>query len=185
MTPEKRAAAIAWLTDEIRSMRMAPTINGCDMKPEWAEQLEIMETCLEAVKGHGSEPLTLEQLREMDGKPVWMVLVDNPNSCEWMIVCAKEKCCEGKTYIVDFSNIGNLWLAYAYPPAHIDREAWEPCSRCKSCSSCAHFLSKDAYEFCKRCITGQEHKPLTKYCPECGRPLTPEAWAELEKRLRG
>ena len=23
------------------------------------------------------------------------------------------------------------------------------------------------------------------YCPVCGRPLTPEAWAELEKRLRG
>lgn len=24
-----------------------------------------------------------------------------------------------------------------------------------------------------------------KFCPWCGRPLTPEAWAELEKRLRG
>lgn len=51
MTPEKREAAIKWLTDEIRSLRMAPAINGCG--PEnWAEQLEIMETCLEAVKGH-------------------------------------------------------------------------------------------------------------------------------------
>lgn len=50
MTPEKRAAAIAWLNDEIRSLRLAPTINGCDMKPEWAEQYDIMQTCLEAVK---------------------------------------------------------------------------------------------------------------------------------------
>ena len=42
MTPEKKAAAIKWLTDEIRSLRMAPSINGCG--PEnWAEQLEVME----------------------------------------------------------------------------------------------------------------------------------------------
>ena len=25
---------------------------------------------------------------------------------------------------------GKTWLAYAYPPAHIDREAWEPCEYC-------------------------------------------------------
>ena len=68
-------------------------------------------------------------------------------------------------------------------PLHIDREKWEPCRRCKACSSCAHLLSKDAYAFCKKCITGQEHMPLTKYCPSCGRPLTDEAWAELQKRL--
>ena len=30
MTPEKRKA-IAWLQDEIRSLRLAPTINGCGM----------------------------------------------------------------------------------------------------------------------------------------------------------
>lgn len=184
MTPETRAAAIAWLNDEIRSLRLAPTINGCGMKPEWAEQYDIMQTCLEAVKkcDHNETemrpdriianhfvdpakmvPLTLEQLRGMDGQPVWMVLVDNHNSCEWMIVCAKEKCCEGKTYIVDFSNIGNLWLAYAYPPAHIDREAWEPCTECGP----------------NELIMGD------RYCCECGRPLTPEAWAELERRFRG
>ena len=26
---------------------------------------------------------------------------------------------------------------------------------------------------------------IIKFCPECGRPLTPEAWEILEKRLRG
>ena len=52
MTPEKREAAIAWLNDEIRSLRLAPTINGCEMKPEWAEQYDIMQTCLEAVKAY-------------------------------------------------------------------------------------------------------------------------------------
>ena len=47
--------------------------------------------------------------------------------------------------------------------AYIDREAWEPCSECAA----NHFMMGD------------------KYCCECGRPLTEEAWAELEKRVRG
>ena len=82
MTNEAKDRAIRWLTEEVRLLRMAPTVNGC--KPDnWAEQLEVMGTCLEAVR--------------------------------------------------------------EYPPAHIDREAWEP----------------------------------------CGRPRTPEAFSELEKRLRG
>lgn len=46
MTSDKREKAIKYLTEEIRSLRMAPQINGCG--PEnWEEQLEIMETCLE------------------------------------------------------------------------------------------------------------------------------------------
>ena len=50
MTSEKREKAIKYLTEEIRSLRMAPEINGCGQE-NWAEQLEIMETCLEAVSG--------------------------------------------------------------------------------------------------------------------------------------
>ena len=134
-------------------------------------------------------PLTLEQLREMDGQPVWMVLVDDTNSCEWMIVCAKGKCCEGKTYIVDFSNIGNLWLAYAYQPAYIDREVWNYCEACKpNCYNCLYQNAWDTNgkpDKCKKCVNFSNHVADEKFCEKCGRPLTPEAWAELEKRLRG
>ena len=124
MTPEKRESAIAWLNDEIRSLRLAPTINGCDMKPEWAEQYDIMQTCLEAVKvcsvdTNKTSPLTLEQLREMDGQPVWVECIK-----KWGIVDAKED-------VIAFPGFGVLhFLAagksvYAYPPAHIDQEALE------------------------------------------------------------
>ena len=139
-----------------------------------------------------NEPLTLEQLREMDGKPVWGKSLINDKPGEWFILRVVEM---SKTWFVacagseqgfgDKDTYGTTWLAYAYPHAHIDRETWKPCNRCKACSSCVHFLSKDSYEFCKKCITGQEHMPLTKYCPSCGRPLTPEAWEELEKRIGG
>lgn len=49
MTTEKRKTTIEWLKEEIRSLRLAPKINGCG-PDNWADLLEIMETCLEAVR---------------------------------------------------------------------------------------------------------------------------------------
>lgn len=62
MTNEAKDRAIRWLTEEVRSLRMAPSVNGC--KPDnWAESLEVMETCLEAVRG--CNPMTEEARAEM------------------------------------------------------------------------------------------------------------------------
>lgn len=124
MTSDKREKAIKYLTEEIRSLRMAPQINGCG--PEnWEEQLEIMETCLEAVRSaHFAEagkmqPLTVEQLREVVGKPYWHVgLQEDSPKPHWEILDPfVSKHPEDYGY-------GKRWLAYAYTPAHIDREAW-------------------------------------------------------------
>lgn len=72
------------------------------------------------------EPLTLEQLRGMVGQPVWVELLKEPERSCWEIVKFYDepmilgftdgKYCDARAY-------GDLWLAYAYPPAHIDREA--------------------------------------------------------------
>lgn len=137
------------------------------------------------------EPLTLERLRKMDGEPVWVERNENPHDGKWFVVDHADTENSDKTLYtkegVTYSDYGKYFTAYAYPPAHIDREAWEPCNLCrgKQCSRCARFLRKDSYKFCSRCFTGQEYIPLTDYCPKCGRPMTEEAWAELEKRLRG
>lgn len=137
MTSDKREKAIKYLTEEIRSLRMAPKINGCG--PEnWAEQLEVMETCLEAVRSvHFADagkmqPLTLEQLREMDGQPVW--IVEQPDWGHWELsedaddyFSDRDPGLYGLTY-PDPEGKGGIhklgWIAYAYPPPHIDREAW-------------------------------------------------------------
>jgi uncharacterized paraquat-inducible protein A len=50
----------------------------------------------------------------------------------------------------------------------IDREKWEPCLNCQDIEKLAKHI-----------------KCWPSYCPACGRPLTDQAWAELEKRLRG
>lgn len=127
------------------------------------------------------EPLTLEQLREMGGKPYWHVglQTDSPDP-HWKILDPfVARCPEDYGY-------GKRWLAYAYPPAHIDREAWEPCGDCekKSCDDCRYSEYLSYLEPCKSCEGASEWKPMQNFCGECGRPLTPESWDMLEKRLR-
>ena len=195
MTPEKRETAIKWLEDEIRSIRMAPKINGCG--PEnWADQLEVMETCLEAVKGcnqvanllqSGCNLLTLDQLREMDGQPVWVEFEDGSGGL-WGIVHISVfeqivfpnglHCTIGQRYY------GKTYKPYAYPPANIDREAFG----CPYCTPDADgYVQKfGAYSIHNGTLETGHCKPKKiKYCPHCSRPLTEEVWDELEKRVRG
>lgn len=138
MTLEKREAAIRWLTDEIRSLRMAPKINGCG--PEnWAEQLEIMETCLEAVRGHFVDtdkmvPLTTEQLRGKRGKWVWIVIQGKDETSAWAFVSGNQVSTflgyDSDRYVLKanyyFEENGKEFLAYDYPPSHTGREEWIP-----------------------------------------------------------
>lgn len=150
MTNEKRNHAIEWITRELGFLRRAPALNGCEMKKEWAEQIEVFEAALEALRDHVREdtkmmdhfpdaakmvPLTLEQLRGMDGQPVWVRVIDHT------IFSDKEDDFDGwgmcrKSWVriwdskradlvhvdYDFEDYGEEWLAYAYQPAHIDRE---------------------------------------------------------------
>lgn len=184
MTQEKRNEAIKWLKEEIRSLRLAPEINGCG--PEnWTDQLEIMEICLEAVKVDELKPLTMQQLREMDGQPAWC-----EEQKEWGIIhidpdgmWANIPFFRGVHCDLDVQHQG-LTL-YSHPPANIGWEAWEPCGWCEEFGDPRYKLYA-GYSMQKTAddIYEGETEELN-YCPRCGRPLTPGAWAELKKRLRG
>lgn len=143
-----------------------------------------------------NKPLTLEQLREMDGKPVWIENIKEPSKSEWKLCHQGHgdylifqggylqgfKLEEyGKNWLKEY---GKTWFAYAYPPAHIDREVWKPCKACTGCASCRHSLASgsDSKSACFWCDNHNRYKPRS-FCPECGRPLTEEAWEELEKRV--
>lgn len=201
MTSESREKAIHWLEWELRSLRRAPDINGCPMTPEWAEQISVLETCLEAVKdyhiGESTEmiPLTLEQLRKMDGQPVWCKSLINGKS-EWAIIRIVEM---SKTWFIalagasqgfgDKDTYGKTWLAHAYPPAHIDREAWTAewrelhGDKLVGFDDCGDDVYRHYhYSVCTSCGKGSAVK--SNFCPKCGKAMTPEAWAELEKRVR-
>lgn len=71
-------------------------------------------------------------------------------------------------------------------PAKLDRSRWEGCEICKNliCATC-EFATCEYDEYpCDLCKGGSLHKKVS-YCPNCGRPLTEDAWAELERRING
>lgn len=152
-------------------------------------------TALRSMQEAG-EPLSLEQLKQMDGKPVW--IVEFPDWGHWELSeDAEDYLCDRDTDLYGFMSdldgeagyheLG--WLAYPYPPAHIDRSKWEPCEHCKPSDYPpdrwgAHefpVVGNEIYFYDTE--YGWEGEEI-KYCPWCGRPLTEEAWAELERRLR-
>lgn len=60
-------------------------------------------------------------------------------------------------------------------PTKMDRSRWKGCFICKG----ETYLDGDI------CISGTHYVRLSQFnfCPDCGRPLTEEAWAELERRI--
>lgn len=154
------------------------------------EQVDRFQTALYmAISALRAEPtgdsLTLEQLWEMDGQPVycgdrkeWGVIHIDPDGPWEDVPFFRGVYCD-----LDVQHNG-LTL-YAYPPAHIDREAWEPCEECekKNCDNCLFSEYLSSMEPCKSCCSAKKWKPISRFCSECGRPLTEEAWAELEKRM--
>ena len=155
------------------------------------EQVDKFQTALYmAISSLRAEPtgkaLTLEQLQEMDGKPVWCKCLHKEKYLDppigWRIVERSisgtvgvrngESCFPEREYGVD-------WLAYAYPPAHINREAWEPCPLCGEYK----VFQFKAWGTIDSCLGNPDCMGTSLFCPHCGRPLTEKAWAELEKRM--
>ena len=138
------------------------------------------------------EALTEEQLKTKIGNPVF---IKSERRAEWMILWGYHPPeVYGRAFVFTrrtaqkelfpFSGLGVTWNAYAYPPTHIDREAWEPCEYCGG----AKYVYGHASAVVPNGDKGQIETEVEgdfDYCPECGRPLTPEAWAMLEKRLMG
>lgn len=214
MTNEAREKAIRWLTEEVRSLRLAPKVNGC--KPDnWAEQLEVMETCLELVRGcnqvanksqFGCDPLKMEQLREMDGQKVLLYRMKSTEPLEPGTVKQNGDVIGDAGMLAYHELYLETWVAFTYPPAHIDMAAWKPCNYCANTMRNREVYKTEKYagvcdfEVFLDCgeeiaVNAYNHQtPYTdeicfsfpvSYCPKCGRPLTEEARAELEKRLRG
>lgn len=59
-------------------------------------------------------PLTLDELRKMDGEPVWAYDLTLKSLSGWGLVC--EHVVEGKSRIYSFLSYGDKWLAYRRKP---------------------------------------------------------------------
>lgn len=125
-------------------------------------------------------PLTLEQLREMDGQKVLLYRMKSTEPLEPGTVKQNGDVLGDAGMLAYHELYLETWVAFTYPPAHIDMEAWSGCVCTASDKSCCSCVSMN----CHTCIRESEYK-RGHYCSACGRPLTEEARAELEKRLRG
>lgn len=152
---------------------------------------DALELAINALRAGGTDtnvptmpagkPLTLEQLRGMDGQEIKIVVIEENITLSGKVLAKREfvsgeDCCK---YM--FSSFGETWIAYAYQPAHINREAWEPCGLCGTLHDeiMCRFSKKTEYD-----QSTTSRYAMARFCPNCGRPLTEETWAELEKRVR-
>lgn len=81
--------------------------------------LDVLRDLVErTVPSLSSDPLTLDELREMDGEPVWIVPMRGSGGfCTWMLVDAEyELCREAHGEMAVFENCGKTWLAYRRKP---------------------------------------------------------------------
>lgn len=74
----------------------------------------------------------------------------------------------------------------------LDRSRWEGCAECEAvygeddwdCAGLHEYRIVDCYLQYFDHQFGWEGVKI-KFCPNCGRPLTEEAWAELERKIGG
>ncbi len=63
-----------------------------------------------------NDPLTLEELWEMDGEPVWVVQTDNLLPPFWGLIDAKDETVANSVYSATFEDYGTEWQAYRRRP---------------------------------------------------------------------
>lgn len=159
MKIEKVIKQLESILDHTRSMAASP-----DADEIWKEDSDALEFALTALRSmpEAGEPLSLEQLREVP---------------------------HGKIKDSTLQNIANRANEIASPPAHIGREAWT--AEWIEDGDCEHkpHRIRDVKKWrkykCSKCGYKAGRSNSRNYCPSCGRAMTPEALAELERRLRG
>ena len=166
------------------------------------------------------EPLTMEQLRGMDGEPVLLVFDFELEPMISLIEYVQDADCiiltnnlGGRSEFYSDEELREYGIkAYAYPPIVADTNVgsklkeWEPCEYCNGrrmpyqhtrstklfldtfgsartlvteCNACPPYA-----DCCMKDISVNSAFPIN-FCPNCGKPLTEEARAMLEKRLGG
>lgn len=87
---------------------------------EAADYIKNLSEMLERRAQPANEPLTLDELREMDGEPVWIPIPDGSGYGDWAIVDIGAQTELLKAVDLDVAheecNYGKTWLAYRRKP---------------------------------------------------------------------
>ena len=128
------------------------------------------------------QPLTLDHLCKIEGKKVLIYRMKSTEPLEPGTVKFNGDVLGDNGTLAYHELYLLTWVAFSYPTAHIDREAWEPCGLCGTLNDeiMCRFSEKTEYD-----QSTTSRYAMARFCPNCCRPLTEEAWAELENRVRG
>lgn len=126
------------------------------------------------------KPLTMEQLRGMEGEKVLICRMKSTEPPEPGTVMKNGDIITDDGAIAYNELYLLTWVAFSYTPENIDREAWK-CTLCET----SKVISYQAWEDERYYPNGPSIRGGALYCPNCGRPRRPEEWAELEKKVRG
>ena len=87
------------------------SVRGCAINRAAAEMIEKLAAENESLRNPPNSPLTLEELREMEGEPVWITRMDGSGGV-WMLVDTEYALCrEAHGEMAVFENCGKTWLA--------------------------------------------------------------------------
>lgn len=91
--------------------------------PNYVTALTMAVSALRAKQeDEKNDPLTLEELRQIDGQPVWVTSTNNGRGRSWALVDRKyEVCREVHGGLAVFERYGKTWLAYRRPPGELAR----------------------------------------------------------------
>lgn len=178
---------ISMTNEQKRAYEWAMKQNFQSVAARYAKVLaELVQSVFQTPVGN---PLTLDQMREMEGEKVLLYRMKSTEPMEPGTVKQNGDVLGDAGMLAYHELYLETWVAFSYIPSSIDREAWEPCEWCGTCESCKHATKSPYDEPCLPCLF-EQNGAMSKFepagfCKYCGRPLTPEAWAMLEKRLRG
>lgn len=140
------------------------------------------------------EPLTLEQLRGMDGEPVLLVFDFELEPMISLIEYVQDADCiiltnnlGGRSEFYSDEELREYGIkVYAYPPIAADTNVGS-----KLDDWTAEWIKYDEYTECSKCAywydspENEDDGDRPAFCPSCGRAMTPGARAMLEKRFMG
>lgn len=100
----------------------------CNFGPPSSMRGKPCTMCPAVPRQERNDPLTLDELRKMDGEPVWTVTIGLSGSGRWELCTCETVCAcplhkvircvtaDGEATDYDFDTYGKTWLAYRQKP---------------------------------------------------------------------
>lgn len=96
---------------------------GTELKDGWRAEFETPEEAISAWNRRAQpseKPLTLDELRGMDGEPVYVIRVSGAKIKMWVIACPNEygltQDRNAESQLMAWSTYGRVWLAFRSKP---------------------------------------------------------------------